>query len=167
VVDGVTPGFANNNNAQKPGPDGTYFSGTGNSIRVNNNSWTNISGSYVVFVDGDLDIGWGGSSPDITVNNPGGFLAFVVNGNINIHSNVTKVQGIYIANGTINIIIDPKKFNGEGTFVGWGGVSLNRDVGLPDNLTIPSEMFTYRPDLLLNAPDEFKKPKYEWQEVNP
>ncbi len=64
------------------------------------------------------------------------------------------------------------KFVGEGTFVGWNGIVLERDYDdyagrkVENNYT-PTESFRYRPDFLLNAPEEIKVPRYIWREVAP
>jgi hypothetical protein len=63
----------------------------------------------------------------------------------------------------------------EGIFVGWGdggvqGIFLQRDLGVAgneNNNNTPAEMFTYRPDFLLSAPDFLRKPSYYWQEIKP
>ena len=113
------------------------------------------------------------------------FIAFIVKGDVNIdaklgYSDPTKdpltndanVQGVFIADGSINVLgysdapynNDDEadlKFIGEGTFVGWTGINLTRDfddndVGIEDNLTNPAEVFMYRPEFVINAPNEFK-----------
>jgi hypothetical protein len=140
-----------------------YLSGTA-SIDT---GWTvNTLGEKItVFVDGDLDI-----NDDMTVD-PGSFLGFVVSGEININPGVSSLQGIYIADGTIDTgddIATPLQLVGEGTFVGWGddgngGVIFNRKT----SGALPAERFEYRPDLMLNAPDDFKLPRHVWREVAP
>jgi hypothetical protein len=46
-------------------------------------------------------------------------------------------------------------FAGAGSFVGWTGINLTRDMGGANNLG-PAEKFTYRPDMMLNAPTPMK-----------
>jgi len=58
------------------------------------------------------------------------------------------------------------QFRGEGSFVGWNGVSLNRDRGT-SNSTEPSEEFVFRSDLMINAPIALKFSRYVWQEKAP
>lgn len=142
----------------------------------------------VIFIDGDLNI-----NSTITVPQ-GSFLAFIVHQNINIYPGVGStivgsttpvVEGVYIADGEMRVCsykdaacanvaqdISDNKFVGAGVFVGWSGINLRRSFsdtgngGLSNNAN-PVELFQSRPDLLLNTPDEMKKPNYLWQEVSP
>ena len=59
------------------------------------------------------------------------------------------------------------ELNAQGTFVGWGGVTLCRDFEDTRNNTNPIEMFKYRPDFLLSIYKYLKKPIYSWREVAP
>ncbi|MBI2326323.1 hypothetical protein HYU91_02960, partial [Candidatus Collierbacteria bacterium] len=54
------------------------------------------------------------------------------------------------------------QFVGNGSFVGWNSISLSRDQGGANN-TIPAEKFTFRPDLLINAPESMRMAKYIWR----
>lgn len=175
--------------APKPS-SGTYYS-DGNLILTQ--GWNVLANEkIVVFVNGNLTI-----NPDVTpINNnpsngmkvaPGGFLAFIVNGSILINetkglsatSTTPWIEGVYIANNTFstggtNSRTSPNpKFIGAGTFVGWNknnsgqGIQLGRNFGNVNNNSYPSEMFIYRPDLLFNAPPEFRRSTYEWKEALP
>jgi hypothetical protein len=126
-------------------------------------SWTVNSGEKFVFLIGSkLTIG-----TDITVD-PGGFISFIVNGEIEITDTVTSLQGIYVANTITTSGQTDDPFYGEGMFIGFTAVSLNRTFVTTDlNETKPVETFTYRPDLPMNAPDFFRQPTYTWQEVAP
>ena len=135
--------------------------------------------SIVVFVDGDLAI----SDPDevgalITVE-PGGFLAFIVKGDITVQSDVgntalddatANVEGIYVADGVLQVTStgsrDDRRFVGEGTFVGWTDVRLDRDLGETGNAATPAETFVFRPDLAANLPRQMKRSQIIWQETN-
>jgi len=89
------------------------------------------------------------------------------------------VEGVYIANGTLTVASKgvkqgDLKFVGAGTFVGWTGVSLNRDFRLGDDTTEglknfdqPGELFLARPDFVLNLPKKMARPVTDWQEVAP
>ena len=90
---------------------------------------------------------------------------------------VGNIQGVFIADGKIIVernltsnvdsAVDPncvggrypdKKFVGEGTFVGWNGVDLQRSFSdgcttQSWNNTTPTETFNYRPDFLKNSPE--------------
>ena len=150
-------------------------------LTINTASWDIASGeSLVILVDGNVTI----SSPIQVAN--GGFLMIVASGNITIDGNLgfddpTEtagiVEGVYVADGqfivaTLGAGVGDKRFNGEGTFVGWNGINLQRDYDDGSgrriyNNTSPTEFFTYRPDLLVNAPDSIKRPRYSWRELNP
>lgn len=174
-------------NSPMPGAGGKYAYYLDGSTTINNNTWNVAAGEWiVVFVKGNLIIS--GSSNPINVN-PGGFLAFIVNGNIRVnnlgssngsYSGDGHMEGVYIANGTFDTTGGTRlerKLIVEGTVAAWGGITLGRNVSLAgpsgsppadtDNNNYPSELFRYRPDFLLNAPDHFKKPTYTWSEVAP
>ncbi|HEX8015259.1 MAG TPA: hypothetical protein VF465_08490, partial [Flavobacterium sp.] len=119
-------------------------------------------------------------SNQIHVNN-GGFLAFIVKGNITVDNSVgtnvvaqttpAQVEGVYISDGTLTIAAgNPPgdlKFIGQGTFVGWGGVLLPRQYKVSNNNnSYPTDLFEFRPDLLYNIPVRMKRPLLLWQETN-
>ncbi len=140
--------------------------------------------SIVIFVAGDLNI-----NNTILVAQTG-FLAFIVQGDIIIDSSVghvdptagtagnSVVEGVYVANGKLLLPTrgtaagGDYKFVGEGTFVGWGGVELDRDYADTGtrgtlNTSNPAEVFRYRPDFVVRAPSRLKVPRYTWREVAP
>lgn len=155
----------------------------------------------VVFVEGNLtldDSNPNDTSRKITSVANGGFLAFIVSGNILITPNVgyeldplaptaptvnntnANLEGVFLANGTLTSqsksavgeVPPDKKLIAAGTFVGWGGVNLNRTFDdnnfgpiLNNNQAI--ENFIYRPDLLVNWPTKLKTSLSNWREVDP
>ncbi len=135
--------------------------------------------SYVVFVDGNLNIEDPLAEGELIKVAEGGFLAFIVSGDINIADTVGhtvlsntagNIEGVFMADGTIttetNGALD-KKFIGEGTFVGWDDVIMLRDYnGGVNNDSYPAETFVYRPDFVKNTPAEMKRPQMLWQETN-
>jgi hypothetical protein len=144
------------------------YSGTGTdyyimpNLEIGGNTWTTMvaGNKQVIFVNGNLLI-----SGNVTVP-AGAFLAFIVSGNITINPGVNNIQGIYVADGTISTASDTIALTGAGSFIGWTDVDLNRDLGA-GNAANPAELFYWRPDLLINAPDEFRSANYHWQEVEP
>lgn len=155
-----------------------YFANGDTTVNISGGGWTVNSGeSYVIFVNGNLTID--GSPDDRLTVAEGGFLAFIVSGNITVSNNVgssdyteatTSVHGVYIAD---RIIIQggraggDLRFNGEGTFVGWTGITLGRQYGtLTISDTTPSETFKFRPDFVINVPERMTRPLYTWQETN-
>lgn len=127
--------------------------------------WSVGSGeSQTYVVDGDLTI------PVNVQVGSGGFLAFIVSGKITINPGVTTVQGVYVADGmltseSLGADLD-SQLDAQGMFVGWGGVSLKRDL-MDDTLIGPAERFVYRPDLIIHAPSAFRRDTYLWEELQP
>lgn len=147
--------------------------------------WSIAAGeTVVIFVDGDLNV------KNTVLVELTGFLAFIVRGDIIFDANIghvdptaptandSIVEGIYIANGILSLPSrgaaagGDYKFVGEGTFVGWSGVELDRNYD--DNVTRrtlnntnPIEVFRYRPDFIVRAPDEMRVPRILWREVAP
>lgn len=143
--------------------------------------WAVASGeSYVIFVDGSLNIEDPVAEGELITVDEGGLLAFIVSGDINIdatvgHSVLTNtagnLEGVFIADGVITIGSNgtaDKRFVGEGTFAGHGGVSLDRtyDELTNNNDRYPAETFVYRPDFIKNTPDQMKRSQMLWQETN-
>lgn len=152
-------------------------------------TWIIPSGEKrVIFVNGNLTISQPTDQPVMLVDE-GGFLAFIVKGNITIDSTVghenpdeitpnislePSISGIFIADNRLIILSrgsDDKKFVGAGSFIGWSGVELHRTfdnggLGKFRNTTTPTETFTFRPDLVSNTPDLLKFTDLVWQEVN-
>ncbi len=137
-----------------------YYNGSG----VVSGAWNVVANeSYIVFVNGDLSI-----NQNIDVA-PGGFLTFIVKGDIIVDSAVTSIEGLYVSDGdfvtTTNGAVDVQ-LNVEGSVVAWGDVTLNRDM-VANNSNSPSESFVYRPDLIVNMPDNMKTFVMQWSEVVP
>jgi hypothetical protein len=110
----------------------------------------------------------------------GGFLAFIVSGDITVNKNLgndalttttPNLTGLYLADGTLTIAgegtdLEPdERFVGEGSFVGWTNVVLNRNLG-EENDAYPAEIFVYRPDFISSVPEEMKRAQRIWQETN-
>lgn len=122
-----------------------------------------VSTTIVVLVDGDLEI-----RKDIKVAN-GGFLAFLVSGDILVDEDVVDLQGVYIASDELKLTGEnDTPLNAKGIFIGLDGVLIERE--FEDeilNNTTPVATFVYRPDLFINAPDVLRQPRYTWEEVAP
>jgi len=170
--------------AQKPVASGIYFSSQDTIIQQ---PWTITAGeSYIIFVDGTLTFQDPTNVGSLITVEEGGFIAFIANADIIIDQTVghadpasttPNLEGIYVADDLLTVAQDgdintaDRRFIGAGTFVGWGGVDLQRDLdanggGTTYNQTIPAETFIYRPDLLFNTPEEMLSPHSIWQEVN-
>ncbi len=150
-------------------------------------SWLIQAGEqFVVFVDGNLTLSDLTGVEQLIQVEPGGFLAFIVSGDITVASSIgnsnlddttANIEGVFIADGVLTVQSRGEaaggddRFVGTGTFVGWSGVQLQRDFSdgatrKAENNTRPVELFVYRPDFVLNAPERMKTPRYIWQETN-
>ena len=133
-------------------------------------NWSPATGERVIYlINGNVTV-----SGNITV--PTGsptFLAVFANGTITFNTNLTRVDGWWVGNSLNFPCIDTSptdgvcdetdaQFEGQGSFVGYDSISLSRDQGLANN-SQPSEHFTYRPDLLVNAPEPLYVSKYIWR----
>jgi len=113
----------------------------------------------------------------VNVGTNNNFLAIIVRGDILIDPGVRDaggnpaLEGAYIADGTIETGTqgDPTSddsFTGEGMFIA-GGFNLQRDYRDATNSTDPAELFIFRPDLWINAPQELWIAHFTWQELAP
>jgi len=137
---------------------GTYF--YDNDISIG--SGDNLSGGnkVILLVGGDVTI-----DADLTVAEDD-FLAIIASGNITFTSEVTQSQGIFFAGDQIIITESETQFLGEGMFLAANGFSFGRDLETSFNLE-PAEIFTFRPDLLINSPSGLWVTPQTWQEVAP
>lgn len=137
-------------------------SGVGTAITLGQNR------KVVVFVNGNLNI-----TKNIGINSPSGnsVLVLIVKGDIVIDPAVTYINGIYITDGKFSTGSLAGDDNDspllvEGTVISWGGgVDLQRD--RPVDIATPGEVFTYRPDYVLNIPKYFSQQSVTRREVNP
>ncbi|MDZ4246168.1 MAG: hypothetical protein U1D67_03505, partial [Dehalococcoidia bacterium] len=147
--------------------DLTVLSGT---VVVGGNSGTE---KVVVFVTGDLTINGkikrGASGPQKN------FVAFIVQGNINIDGGVyddpgaPAIEGIYLANGKIstgNNPADPRQLYARGLFIAWDGFDFQRTYRGPGE-SQPAEVFEYDVDLVMDAPGGFLNTPLVWTEIAP
>lgn len=100
-----------------------------------------------------------------------GMFLVVTTGNINVASTIgggatPNLEGIYVADGTINTGAASTKLYVRGTMVGYGGIVLQRDLG-SSNSTTPAEYFEYAPDQELLFPGDISYVVTRWQEVAP
>ncbi len=175
ATDPFPSGIPTNPPVNGTNPDHSAYYHTGD--QTINSPWAVASNqTLIIFIDGNLTV-----SESISVD-PGGFLAFIVTGNFTFSPNVGQadaasldavVEGVFIADGQIIIQSDGDndlpdlKFVGEGSFIGWSGVSLDRDYENNLNNQNPTELFRFRPDFVINAPEAMKSSYYVWQELAP
>ncbi|MCB9813646.1 MAG: Ig-like domain-containing protein [Pseudomonadales bacterium] len=169
-----------------------YYSNSDLSIDFSTTQNVVSSRNIVIFVNGNLSLTSNQDTRMLTVE-PGGFIAFIVSGDINFDANIgntnetnldTNVEGVFVADGSINVkgysddpinddTLKDNKFVGAGTFVGWSGINLTRDYENTNDITDkqlnnlnPIETFIFRPDFNINVPTIMMKPSIVWQEVN-
>jgi hypothetical protein len=154
----VGPGTPNFDPAN-PGGGGVYWNHS--SVTFLNPWVVNRGETFVILVDGSLEI-----NATIEVRD-GGFLAFIVSGDISIDHLVGKLEGIYIADRQIQTGSGPQKLTGDGMFVAYGGFDLKRDLGTA-NKNSPAEFFGYRPEFLVNFPQALGLSHVlVWKEIAP
>lgn len=115
--------------------------------------------------DGDLTIA---DNQGLTVNeSTDSFLLVIARDKITIGHNVDLIEGIFIADDIVfasDPADDDTQLDAQGTFIGWNDIDIQRDIGDDNSPYGPSVIFTYRPDLMLNAPAFVKKALYTWQQ---
>ena len=151
----------------------------------------------VVLINGNLTIRDSSDIEEVVNVDEGDFLGFIVNGSITVEASVgfdttltssepvsddTNLEGVYVADTSLIVDgydqlgfanISDRKFIGAGTFVGFQGVTMNRNfandadplANAMNNLN-PVVTFVYRPDLVRNLPKFMHNPGMVWQEVN-
>lgn len=114
----------------------------------------------VIITDEGKDVNINGN---ITLDN-GGFLMILAGGNITVNSNVTKLQGLFVANGTFDTgSSSTTPLEVDGTVATLGGVNFRRDI--PGNT--PAQSFVFRPDLVAAMPKDALRRHIRWEEVAP
>ncbi len=100
----------------------------------------------------------------------GSYLAIIASGKITFAPGVTEADGVFIANvielASTGDVATDQQFQGNGTFVGWNGVLISRDLGIRNN-AMPTARFAFRADFPINAPEALKVPQISWKEVAP
>lgn len=148
----------------------------------------------VIFVSGNVIVRGTQNQHRLTVAS-GGYLAVIAGGNITFENTIgntcsypagcsstnTNVDGVYVASNQLiisddgNGVLPDNIFIGEGTFVGWNGIKLNRSFDVNSsgnplnralNNTYPTNLFRFRPDFTQNTPEILRRPNLVWQEVN-
>ncbi len=142
----------------------TPFSFTGiNQLEVNATTPFSFRGYLIIFINNSSQLNNNVLIKDNIRVEPNSFLAIIVNGDINIDTSVTRIEGFYMAD-TITTGSSSNQLTLSGTFVARSGFNLQRSLTSKDN---PAEIFTYRPDFLLTAPKELRRPFRYWEEVAP
>ena len=129
---------------------------------VTNTSIAGAGSTGVVFVGGNLTI-----SSDVIVP-VGKFLMVIASGSITVGAGVNQVDGIYVADGGINIggnsgtqmVVNGVLYSTKGN-----NVRLNRSYTIKeDNNTSPAVAVKFRPDFIFNMPGKLTKLLSDWKE---
>ena len=151
--------------------DGYHWYRKNGDTTINGN--VNISDRKVVLVvNGNLFI-----SADITLNNPeSDFFMVIVKGNIEIDPKVTRLEGIFFAEGNCETGTEGEEpaEDEQLAFLGLlscgsrnsGGISLQRNLGA-ENINTAAELFEFSPGLILNYPKTLNIRRVSWKEVVP
>lgn len=172
--------------------DATLYYRNGDLTFNMNSNLTVASGTKkIIFVNGNVTINGTANQHRLTVAD-GGYFAIIASGNITFNNSVgnvctfpscsnttTNIDGVYIASGDLIIeddnddAVKDNIFIGEGTFVGWQGIQLNRSfdntsdpIDRAINNEYPTNIFRFRPDFTENTPEVLRHPNIVWQEVN-
>ena len=146
--------------------------------------WYKASGGNFV-IDQPINLGnartvvlLGSSSLDIRANitlGNDGFLLFVVGGsggtgNIRVSPNVTRIDGMYIADNNFTTgtggAENDQPLIVNGTVIAWGNVVLDRNLG-DGNVDTSSETFNFNPELINNFPPDLNLERVLWKEIAP
>ena len=139
-------------------PDGyKWFTSPGDLTLTN----TNINGSAILFVNGNLTI-----TGNVTLASAANdFLLIVVSGDIILSPTVTTLQGIFFADGSFTTGSGAQPLAVTGSVVTLSGVTLSRDLG--GGNANPAETFTMNPANYLHFPRSLSPNKIVWREVVP
>ncbi len=93
-------------------------------------------------------------------------MMVIVNGDITIQPNVTQLDGIYVADGSINVGgISDNQLNINGMLYAGGSVGLYRSfTDKTDNNTTPAVKVNYSPGLIFNLPPKILRVLSGWRE---
>jgi hypothetical protein len=147
-----------------PTEDGVYYAQS--SRTLSGSSWDVSSSNrwVVLLVEGDVNINSNIRLPK------GSFLAIAATGDINIADGVGQVHGIFVADGAISTGAGEEEFKGEGVFAA-GSFDLGRDFEDDRNDSTPVEFFKARPDFIMSSYKDKDRNLWwffgKWQEIAP
>lgn len=145
-----------------PRDTGIYYA-TGNStISSVDGGFVGSLKRIVILVRGNLDVSTNIDIPESLASS----LVVVTSGDINIFGVVTKLAGVFLADGVIDTGEANTQLRVEGALIS-NNLTLKRDLGL-GNRTKPAELFVNRPDFFINShPLLWKSSFASWQELVP
>lgn len=136
---------------------------SGNTVTFN--TPINVGGGklLVVFINA-LD----GTPVNLTVGDKvtvggGGFIIWIVSGNVNVASAVSQADGYYISTGSYSDGSGSTQLTDSGGVAAYGGINLGR---VNSDTSKPSEAFSYNNDITKFAP-LIGESLYNWSEIVP
>jgi len=156
-----------------------YFvpgAGTSDTATITNPLTIGANEKRIIVINGNLAI-----NAQVRVTN-GGFLAFIVKGDITVDPSVggspvvysagvtPQVEGIYITDGTFTIphgsgATDPQLVV-KGMVIA-NNMSIARKLSDADNVQYPATMFVYNPNYLFSMPILMQEVPFLWREIEP
>lgn len=146
-------------------------------------SWTGLSGSRIIFVDGDVNV-----NAKISLAGSTDFIAIIASGDLSVNPAIgdlaiagpspaeADLTGVFLANGNFNggstqnqrdkQLVIYGTVGADIDLDGGGSVNFQRDMGLT-NAAGPGVSVIWNPNLLLNVPDQLKDALTDWREVAP
>lgn len=143
-------------------------------VTLDSGSFTVPSEPTVVLIDGDLTINSNINLPNESDNNAA--LILIVDGNVNVASDVTQIDAFMIVGGIFDSKYDSNstfvdQLNVFGGLVYFGGANFKRiiDPALNPGNAIPAEQFTYDPRVvyLFSSESILGVSRTSWQELVP
>ncbi|HPT65742.1 MAG TPA: hypothetical protein PK257_00330 [Candidatus Woesebacteria bacterium] len=122
-----------------------------------NKSIADVGTNGIYFVDGNLTI-------DNNLVKTGNFLMIIVKGDISVTENVTRVDGILVANNIIAAGINSSPLNFNGSLYAADSTNLSgRSLGGSANNSSPAVIVKYDPEMIFNIPESLAKVLTSWQ----
>ena len=150
------------------------YSLNGNALNIVNDQMITKSGAIIFLVNGgNIEI-----KSTIVRKNKRTFIAFITNKDIEVQSNLNNgsspaLDGVFLADGVFRDDLNyssgyTPQLIANGIFAA-SSFQFTRNLGngFSQNQTIPAELFTFDPSLVLAAPSIVARPEYTWQEVAP
>ncbi|MGI5826099.1 MAG: hypothetical protein ACOX50_01650 [Patescibacteria group bacterium] len=139
---------------------GTYYSAEEN-LQLTGRTLA-VGEKVVIFAAGNVTV-----TSNLIVP-PGSFFALISNKTITFAGSVTQADGFFLADESLVVASGKIAFTGNGSFIGLQAITFNRDLsnGTTGGCT-PAEVFVFRPDFFLSAPDDFKYSSFLFQELAP
>ena len=137
-----------------------YFvkNGIGTTFSVGDKIIADIGSTGIYFVNGNLTI-----DNNKTIN-PGNFLMIIVSGDITVNQNVTRVDGILVANNITAGGSNNNQLVFNGSLFASNTIDFSRDHTVKStNNTVPAVKVNYNPELMFRLPGKVAQILSNWQ----